>query len=376
MNFFRIRFCIAAIALAGAPVRAGEAHPPATNLWTFSFDFTLHDNASDCTPAVAPDGTIYAGSFDGKLHALAPDGKERWRFQAGREIKSSPAIGDDGAIYFGCRDNRLYAVTPAGKLKWTFATGAWVDSSPGIATDGTIYFGSWDKNFYAVKPDGSMKWKFAVGGIVDSSPAIATDGLIYFGSHNKQFYALNPDGSQRWTFPTEAEITSSPAIGEDGSVFFASTDGNLYHLKSDGTEIWRCRIGGGSASSPVVADNGNIAIAAGFQELIISPAGTVIWKGNSDLWMDETPAAAQGTVYFPAPGPWLRACRTDGVELWAAQFIDCMSSSPVISDQGQIYFCCNRSVVALQPLTAPRPAKSPWPMFRADARHTGRAGTN
>ena len=361
-----------AFLLAGLALRADDTAPGATNLWKFGFDYTLHDNSTLCTPAVATDGTVYVGTFNGKLYALTPAGKEQWMFRAGREIKSAPAVADDGTIYFGCRDHKLYAVTPAGKLKWTFTTGAWVDSCPAIATDGTVYFGSWDKNFYAVKPDGSLKWKFAVGGIVDSSPAIATDGTVYFGAHNKKFYALDPAGQLRWTFATQAEITSSPAIGEDGSVYFSSTEGNLYRLKPDGTELWRHRIGGGSTSSPVLDENGNAYVSAGYQTVAVSAAGTRLWDWGSPCWIEETPAVVQGAVCFSQPWRRLQAKRADGHNTWWAQLEVNLTSSPVISHDGVIYFCCGRSIQAVAPLEPLAPAKSSWPMLHADARHTGR----
>ncbi len=360
-----------------APVLpAASQTQQATNLWTFPFVYSLHYNYSSSTPAVAPDGTIYAAAFDGKLHALSSDGKQIWRFQAGLEIKSSPAIGDDGTIYFGSRDRALYALTSAGKLKWKFPTGAWVDSSPALAADGTIYFGSWDKNFYALNPDGSLKWKFAVSNIVDSSPAIGADGAIYFGAHNKKFYALDAAGNLRWTFLTGAEITSSPAIGEDGSIYFSSTDGNLYRLKPDGTETWHCRIGGGSDSSPVLADNGNIFVTSAYQTLVISPAGAKLANWGSPLWLDETPAAADGTVLFSSPYRQLSAVQPDGRALWAAELTTRIASSIVISRDGQIYFSCGQFVQAVQPPAPLQPARSSWPMFRADARHTGRVNTH
>ena len=105
------------------------ATPDPTNEWTLAYN-----SLSDSSPAIAPDGTIYFGTFDGKLWAVNPDGSRKWVFKAGREIKSSPAVGADGTIYFGCRDRRFYAVRPDGKKKWEFKTGAWVDSSPAIAT--------------------------------------------------------------------------------------------------------------------------------------------------------------------------------------------------------------------------------------------------
>jgi outer membrane protein assembly factor BamB len=360
--------------LLGLALHAETPTAEATNLWTFTFKSVINYNSSQSTPAIAPDGTLYIGAFDGQLYAVTRDGKAKWRFQAGREIKSSPAIADDGTIYFGSRDRSFYALTPAGRLRWKFAAGAWVDSSPAIATDGTVCFGSWDKNFYALKPDGALKWKLATGGIVDSSPAIAADGTIYFGSHDKKLYALNPDGTVRWTFLTGAEITSSPALGADGDIYFSSTDGKLYRLKADGTERWHYRIGGGSAGSPVLADNGNIFLAAGHTLWGVSPAGTKLWSWESACWMDETPAAIPGAVCYSAPWRhfWVRTL--DGSDAWEAQMTDNLTSSPVISGQGVVYCCCLTYLLAIQPPMALTPATTSWPMFRANARHTGRVG--
>jgi outer membrane protein assembly factor BamB len=362
----------ASLLLGCMALRADTALPGVTNLWRFKFDYSLPMNVSLSTPAVTAEGTVYAGTFDGQLHAITPDGKEQWRFQAGREIKSSPAIGDDGTIYFGCRDRKFYAVTPAGKLKWSFATGAWVDSSAGVAPDGTVYFGSWDKNFYALKPDGSLKWKFATGGVVDSSPAIAADGTIYFGSHDKKFYALDPAGQVRWTFLTEAEITSSPAIGEDGSVYFSSTDGNLYRLKPDGTESWRFRIGGGSDSSPVLDEAGNVYVTAGHWMFAVSAAGAKVWDWWSPCWLDEAPAVIQGSVCFSQPWRRLSARQPNGHDLWCGKLTENLTSSPVVGHDGAIYFNGGRYIQAVAPPDLLPPGKSSWPMFRADARHTGR----
>src|SRR3974377_245995 len=40
-------------------------------------------------PAVAPDGTIYFGTFKGKLWAVSRDGYRKWTFAARNEIKSA-----------------------------------------------------------------------------------------------------------------------------------------------------------------------------------------------------------------------------------------------------------------------------------------------
>ena len=351
------------------PVCGGES-PPAT-LWTCH----LTRYVSDATPAVGPDGAIYEPTFEGHLVAIRPDGERKWDFQINSEIKSSPAVADDGTIYFGARDRRFYAVSPGGKLKWMFATGAWVDSSPAIAADGTVYFGSWDNQFYALKPDGARKWSFASGGIIDSSPAIGRDGTIYFGSHDKKLYALNPDGRQKWAFATGGPIVSSPAIGADGTIYFSSTDGNLYALEPDGTERWRYRTGGFTWSSPVLDEAGNIFLSANQIGISVSAGGQKRMNFDySPVLVDATPAvAANGDIYCSAPWRTLTAYLPNGNTDWRIEVTANLTASPVIATNGTVYVADGKMVYAINSSAGlPPPARSSWPMFRADARHTGR----
>jgi outer membrane protein assembly factor BamB len=54
----------------------------------------------DSTPAVAEDGTVYAGSRDMMFTALLSDGNLKWRLWMQSPVVSSPAIGPDGSVYF------------------------------------------------------------------------------------------------------------------------------------------------------------------------------------------------------------------------------------------------------------------------------------
>jgi len=349
----------------------------ATNLWYFTFYSEVHNDEPLSSPAVGTDGTIYVGTFAGRLEAVAPDGTEKWHFQIEREIKSSPAIADDGTIYFGSRDHNLYAITPAGGLKWKFTTGAWVDSSPAITTDGTVYFGSWDKNFYALNPDGSLKWKYAVGSIVDSSPAIALDGTVYFGAHDGKLYALDAAGKLRWTFPTAAEIMASPAIGADGSISINSADGNLYRVQADGKEVWHCRIGAGSDSSPVIGDDGTVAVGVADRVMAVTSAGIKVFDFQFPDWSDSTPAFAHGMICCSAPWRRIWGVTTNSFIVWSTDSLtNNLNSSLVFGGHGEIYCCCGLNLRAIQPPVPLSFENSPWPVFRADARHTGRARRN
>lgn len=361
-----------------AASRADQPSAEITSLWAFTYGkphSTLSYDSSTTTPAVAPDGTVYQGTFDGTLFAFRPDGQVKWKFKAGREIQSSPAVGADGTIYFGARDRKFYALTPAGKLKWAFASEAWVDSSPAIGSDGTLYFGSWDHQFYAVNPDGTLKWKFATGSLVDSSPAIAADGTVYFGSHDKKFYALAPDGRVRWAFLTGGEIISSPAIGNHGTVYFSSLDGSFYALNPDGTEQWRRHTGETGKISPVVDGSGQIYVGGSDHTVVFTIDGGTNWSWPSRNF---SPALVKGTVYISRSWTSLEAlaAEPDRHSQWSVNLTDYISSAPVVAPDGSVYVSGQQHLFAIRP-PAPAPAASgSWPMFRANSRHTGRVGDN
>jgi len=341
-----------------------------TNLWTFR----LPDRGTESSPALAPDGTIYEGTFHGWLLALTPDGKLKWRFKTGLEIKSSPAVAADGTIYFGSRDRKFYALTPTGKLKWSFATGAWVDSSPAIAADGTIYFGSWDTNFYALNPDGKLKWQFATGSVVDSSPAIGADGTIYFGSHDKIFYALTPDGKLKWKFATGAEITASPVIAADGTIYTSSTDGNFYALNPDGSARWQLHTGGYTSSSPVLDESGSLYFPINTEVYSFSPAGKIRWHfGNNTPSSGSAAVVARDQFFSSAPWSTSGMFSSDGKLLWQFSVGFGFYTSANISLSGVIYIADEVKLYAFHPMkNAAPPAKSSWPLWRADPQHTGR----
>jgi outer membrane protein assembly factor BamB len=361
---FVLSFCLLTPAHCGAQF---------SNIWKI----LIPGRYTDATPAIAANGTLYQPTFNGTLLSITPGGQTNWQFKAGLEIDSSPAIGADGTIYFGSRDRKFYAVTQDGRLKWTFETGAWNDSSPAIGDDGTIYFGSWNKLFYALNPNGSLKWKFQTDGIIDSSPAIGTDGSIYFGSHDKKFYALTPDSKLKWSFSTGGQIISSPAIAGNGVIYFTSTDGNLYALKPDGSEFWHLLTGGASPSSPVLGSDGTIYLGANQFALAVSADGKKLWQ--QDLyarWVEGAPAVTDSMIYFIPRYPRVTAVTTNGTVAWADLLYWEATSAPTISKNGIIYVPCIGYLVAIAPTNAAPPANSPWPMFRANAQHTGRVASD
>jgi hypothetical protein len=69
-------------------------------------------------PVIAPDGTVYLGTQEGKLIALHADGKPFWSREVdqGESIVASPAIGADGSVYvIGAKSK----ITKIGAIKKT-----------------------------------------------------------------------------------------------------------------------------------------------------------------------------------------------------------------------------------------------------------------
>lgn len=351
-----------------------QQHYVATNLWK-----TYVGWGSQSSPALGHDGAIYVGTWEG-LVALHPTGAERWRFRTRVEIASSPAIAADGTVYVGCRDRKFYAVDKDGRKQWTFKTGGWVDASAAIGADGTIYFGSWDKNFYALNPDGSKKWEFVTRGPVVSSAAIDANGVIYFGSHDRKFYALNPDGSKRWEYATGGAILSSPAIGEDGALYFTSVDGKFHVVNADGTRRWVLPTGGITRASPVIGLDGTIYIGVNDQHCAISAEGKMKWQRGLDPrghvpfdWIVSTPAVlANGSVLMSGTDLALTALMPDGDWWWTYSLQGGSRSSPLVGSDATVYGANDGMELHAIRNTVPL-AATPWPMFRGNPQHTGRA---
>jgi hypothetical protein len=84
-------------------------------------------------PVVAPDGTVYIGTIEGKLIALHADGSPFWSrdISPGQSIIASPAISSDGSIYvIGVRIERKNAPdarVATATLHHFNSTGAWLN---------------------------------------------------------------------------------------------------------------------------------------------------------------------------------------------------------------------------------------------------------
>jgi len=129
-------------------------------------------------------------------------------------FRAAPVIAPDGTVYACSSEGKLVALTPGGDLKWVFSSNhTAMDSTPVVAADGTVYFASshpTHPEVYALNPDGSLRWKHSQVQNPDgyrtslARVSLARDGTVLFGAPNGWLYALQGDAlpaTSQWPRP-------------------------------------------------------------------------------------------------------------------------------------------------------------------------------
>ena len=369
---------------------ANGAGTPGAVKWTYNTG-----SISDSSPAIGADGTIYAGLSGGDILALKPDGTYKWIYKTDcNNVGGSPAIGADGTIYtfvylywyappyLNLMKYQLVALKPDGTLKWTAEMGfhsnpacSAASSSPAVGPDGTIYVGTPDGWLYAINPDGTFKWhNDTSSSCYASSPAIAADGTIYIGSYDGPLLAFKGDGTLKWFYGKYGKIVSSPAIGTDGTIYIGSGTTALYAINPGGTLKWSFVADGYIQSSPAIGADGTIYVGSDHNSLLaVHQDGTLKWSFPGGGAFRSSPAiGSDGTIYAGTMwGYTFYAINPDGTLKWSVPTGDQIGSSPAIGADGTVYFGSEDKKLYALYSSSSGLAKSAWPMFHHDVRHTG-----
>ncbi len=212
-------------------------------------------------PTEGPDGTVYAASNGGVLHAIDPStGGDRWTFDGGStygiDLSTSATVvgttvlwpGPDNALFAldarsghlidraqlggqantpAVRDDSVFVQDSSGALtafalhglrrRWQVDLGTVSYASPAIGRDGTVYTAA-DDDLVAVR-DGRVAWRVRTRGLVEVSPAVASDGTVTVGSNDHHQYGVSPAGRVRWRYDLGDLTYSSAAVTPDGLIY-------------------------------------------------------------------------------------------------------------------------------------------------------------
>ena len=356
------------------------------SLWQLSTDGSLVTNSV----SVGPDGTLYLGttSPDSRVYAVNPDGSLKWTYAAGASMDlATPAIGPDGMIYFGAFDGNVTALTPAGTVRWQRALGTGSTSfAPALAADGTLYTHHTNGSLYALSSaDGTVKWSYNVGNVGSyyTAAIIAPDGTVYQGSVDKNLYALNPNGTLRWKFATGGDMLATPALDAAGNIYLATySTSRVISLTPAGVQRWvyaGVTVTNGISSSPCLSSDGTtVYLGATDRKVHALDAAT-----GEPLWtyttggpiLASSPAVdSNGVIYIGAYDGKLYALYPGGTlkRTWdTAQYL---RSSPVIFGT-TLYLASNDSKLYAFDIGA-YAGTGPWPQYRQNVRHLGRAAVD
>jgi outer membrane protein assembly factor BamB len=313
-------------------------------------------------PVIGTDGTIYASSNAGVLHAIDPaTGKDRWTYDAhagdsGADLSVSPLVLPDGVILFPTPGDSLIALSPAGRalwhqqlsgrptspvtsdgkrvyagdqsgavtaidvardgshaVAWTVRTGA--ASYASVVTNGTgaVYTTS-GTSLVAIADHGSraaIAWRADPhDGDTEVSPGLAPNGTVLLGTNGTREWAYRPDGSPLWHAPRVITY-SSPSVTATGLAFVADHSGRVHVFDvGTGTERGTYRVTNTEIWTSTVVDRDYRVYFGGQNGHVygVSPSGVVLLDVDLGAPIDAYPAlAGNGTLVVGAANGTLAA---------------------------------------------------------------------
>jgi outer membrane protein assembly factor BamB len=278
-------------------------------------------------PVVGPDGTVYAASNGGDLHALDPvTGADRWRFDAaasyGGDLSTSPALTPDGTLLWPGPHSTLFALRARdGRLLWTYPMSAQI-LSPALGPHGRAYLLDRSGRAAAIDPDQAgahQAWTTELGEGSSSSPALAPDGTVVLGSDH-QLTALADLGDhprQLWQWKAPAQVEVSPAVAPDGTVVVGLNDPYVYGVRAGGT-VWRFDKTDWSYSSAAATADGKVYLGDHTASLLVLDAAT-------------------GKLIRRTRLPVPPGKHPDGVGVWTSPAVDAFGDAYLGTAGGHIY---------------------------------------
>ena len=309
------------------------------------------------------DGSVYIGSADGVVYALAlRDGTVHWRAALGSPVSATVAVtsalaivqGDDGTVRALSRKDGSIRWTRRGgaskPLAWGFENGDYFSPSPLLLGDSVVIVAGRDGILASLDArTGAEHWHYDTDAQLWGSPA-ASGGTVVIGDQRGRVHAVDAaTGRMRWRFRTVADslrlvnfgydrqsIQSSPAIA-DGQVLVGARDGFLYAINLvTGHETWRYdhKVSWVNAS-PAVSDGLVFAASsdAAFANAVDLTTGQERWRASGLGISWSSPLVAGAFVYVTTGTGWVYALdRATGARRWAWRADGAIWSSPVLAD--------------------------------------------
>jgi len=129
-------------------------------------------------PGLGHDGSLYVGSGDGYVHALAPDGSFRWSYTVKGRVAAPPVEEPkSGRVFVATSEGRLYALESDAQLRWVFPLPAPPKTELVLTPKGTLFFVGQDDHLYGVTTGGALGLRLTAAG-ARSAPVVLEGGRL------------------------------------------------------------------------------------------------------------------------------------------------------------------------------------------------------
>ena len=231
--------------------------------------------------AVAPDGTVYAGSWsDGKLWKIGADGKVTVALETDDAAVQAVAIGKDGAVYAAAiPSGTVYRVTSGAKpsvLCKLPAPNVWAMI---VSDSGDVWAATGPEGkLFRISSDGKPALAFSAADRHIVAMAAGADGTLYLATSPKgKVYAVSPDGSTRSVFEIEKSSAQSIAVDAAGNLYVGtSPDGRVLRIDKNGAARELLKTKGKHVLALQVSATGVVYAAAGPEASVYA-----IWPDQS-----------------------------------------------------------------------------------------------
>ena len=270
---------------------------------------------------------------------------------------ASPAVVDD-RLFIQSEDNIVYCLNAtSGAFLWKHLSEGTIGytegqyhpnrASPAVA-DGRVFVGSIDDFMYSLNATtGEVLWRYKTGDDLYSFIAVA-EGKVFTGSADFNIYCFDgKTGDLIWKHNTD-DWPFNPAVAY-GKVFAGSQDKFFALDANTGEVVWTYTASSVISDSPAVAD-GKVFFANGGSpqgwvpsqiHCLDADSGRIIWSADAPPAVFSSPAMAYGKVFV---GSWDKnvycLSPTDGAVVWSYPTRGPVASSPAIAD-GKLYIGSN-----------------------------------
>jgi outer membrane protein assembly factor BamB len=264
-----------------------------------------------------------------------------WVLATAGSLDADPVAAGD-TLYLAGWDGRLRAVAADGRELWSRDLGATLDAAPAVAGDLVIVQG-WERTVVALdRSSGTQRWRFTY------PPSKSDDhrqgGLLTFGdlvlvpAWNGTLYALEvTTGALRWQVDGGQPLRARP--GSDGTrIFLAAGDGTLTALTAAGEVLWRRTLPSPLLSEPAIIPGGVAVLTRAGLLVAFNPAGGELWRRDlAETCYYGAPVFAGGALFVPtAAGALWKIDAQSGALIWRTATAGPVYATPLVAG-GRVY---------------------------------------